>query len=73
MPKREGGGPNPPFKEGFFQRVVGVHWQTGPVPPVPGRGIALLLPTIGADVIILSLPIVSRTVLKDGFIEFGSS
>jgi hypothetical protein len=68
-PPREGGGPHPPFGEGFFQRVVNVHWKKRPAKPA---GINLLLPTIGADVIILSLPVVSRTVLKDGFIEFGS-
>jgi len=25
-PPREGGGPNPPFGEDFFQRIVNVHW-----------------------------------------------
>jgi hypothetical protein len=32
----EGGGPNPPYGEDFFQRIVGVHWRE----PVEGDGLA---------------------------------
>jgi hypothetical protein len=71
-PPREGGGPNPPYGEDFFQRIINVHWLSGPPPLPPGKGIAVLLPTIGLDVTILSLPVVRRTVLKDGFTEFGT-
>lgn len=28
----EGGGPNPPYGEDFFQRIVGVHWPTKRLP-----------------------------------------
>jgi len=34
MPVGEGGGPNPPYGEDFFQRIVGVHWpkKSGGIP-----------------------------------------
>ena len=34
----EGGGPNPPYGEDFFQRIVGVHWRE---PVVEGDGLAV--------------------------------
>jgi len=49
-PPREGGGPNPPFGEDFFQRIVNVHWGEA-APPGGGGGldisslVGLLFPT----------------------------
>jgi hypothetical protein len=67
-PPREGGGPNPPYGEDFFQRIVNVHWRT----KKPGTLIAVLLPSAEPGIVILSLPVISRTVVKDGFTEFGA-
>jgi hypothetical protein len=38
-PPREGGGPNPPFGEDFFQRIVNVHW--GEAAPILNGFIAM--------------------------------
>jgi len=38
MPVGEGGGPNPPYGEDFFQRIVGVHWPKK-TPGVPQGGV----------------------------------
>lgn len=67
-PPRQGGGPNPPYGEDYFQRIVNVNWGGGP-PEVLGKGITILLPSVEPGVTIISLPFIRRTVLKDGLLE----
>lgn len=68
-PPREGGGPNPPFGEDPFQRIINVHWGPG-APPVKPIAVLLLPPDVGDTPILMSVPVSNNVILGDAIIEF---